>query len=71
MEVTNISDLTGAEIYGFMDRIKADYLKGNKQYEIAKQEIAVFVREINLRGATIAKKHGKTYRPITVGYVLR
>lgn len=69
--IGSIDKMTGAEIYAQMDNIKRDYLVNGKNYEIAKEEIAIYVEEINRRGKIIAKKYKKRYNPITVGYVLR
>lgn len=69
--IGSIDKMSGLDIYSHIERIKMDYLNGEKSYEIAKEEIAIFVEEINKRGKEIAKKHGKPYRNVTVGYVLR
>lgn len=67
MEITDISDMKGYELYGLLQTIK----KSDKPYDIKRQEVGIIVSEINNRSKKIASKNNKKYHPISVEYVLR
>lgn len=61
---------------GDMFREKINYIKGRLQagvidYETAKAEAAPVIAEMNEKGAEIAKKYGRKYKPLTFGYLMR
>ncbi len=63
--------MTGAEIYEQIELVKKDYLLNHRDYQKAKEEIAIYVNEINKRGKLVASKHKKKYYNISAAYVLR
>lgn len=54
-----------------IDRIKAELRAGTISYDDAKAAITEQLKTVNARGAQIAKKYGKRYRPITAQETMR
>lgn len=50
--------------------LKAE-LRGELDYEQANEKLQVVVDRINMRGKEIAKKYGRSYSNVTVGYLRR
>jgi hypothetical protein len=66
-----MEDLKGYEIREYIEKIKADYLRGEYSYEEAKDLVEPYIIEINKRVKVIAKKHKKAYYELNSVGILR
>lgn len=61
---------------GDIYRMKIQYIRGRLlagviDYDTAKAEAAPVIAEMNAKGAEIAQKYGRRYKPLTFGYLMR
>ena len=54
-----------------IEAYKSLYHGGKISYEELIRCVEPMVQEMNEKGKEIAKKHGKRFTPMTVGYILR
>lgn len=54
-----------------IEKIRIAYLKGDITLEQAESYVEALLKEMNRKGAKIAKKHGKKYKKLSFGYVFR
>lgn len=54
-----------------INNIRARLLTGAIDYDTAKAEAKPIIAEMNAKGAEIAKKYGRKYKPLTFGYLMR
>ena len=54
-----------------IEHIRAMYQNGYIKLDEAKAEVTPLLDNMNAIGRRIAKEHGKTFKPLTFGYVFR
>ena len=65
-------NMSNGEIYREKIKdIRARLMVGVIDYETAKAEATPIIAEMNEKGAAIAKKYGRRFRPFTFGYLMR
>lgn len=56
---------------GNIQAIRGQYLRGEIDLDQAKAKVEPLLKEMNEKAKAIAKEYGKSYKPLTFGYVFR
>lgn len=54
-----------------IEKIRAAYLNGRITLEEAQSYVEPMLKEMNIKGAKVAKKFGRKYKKLTFSYVFR
>ena len=71
LPVCRYANLNNMDYRAKIELIRSEYIHGKINLKTAEDAVKPLLEQMNIKGAEIARKHGKKFRPLTFGYIFR